>query len=409
MKLIKRSYQLAAISLIPLLVVGSILGFYTIKYIIYEETDEFLSYEMERLIDYHNQYNDLPDFHQVANIFEGEKLNAPYFRDTLMLEPADNELIPYRELHFPINHKGQDFVIVLRHLLPGNDDLFEGTLFIIVGFSLLMLLMLFFLINSFSSKIWKPFYRTLNSLNAYRLTGPLPEFEKSAIDEFEQLNAAVQQLLEKISSDYRRIKEFNGNASHELQTNLAVIRAQTEKLMNLMQAKEHSEPTMAIYNAALRLSQAQKSLLLLSKIGNLEYNNNTRLNLAEVIRQILPLFEETSAVRSISIQHKIEDCYLVMDAGLTEIMLSNLLKNAVKHNVEGGYITFELTKTHLWIENTGLPYQGNPENLLERFAKGESGNLGIGLSIVKQICDLYHFSLSYKIDKNTHKLHISFC
>ena len=70
------------------------------------------------IVTYHSTYNDLPDFHKVASIIEGVSHPVPVFKDTLLLEPADNEMVPYRELHFTINHKGTDFTLVLRHLLP---------------------------------------------------------------------------------------------------------------------------------------------------------------------------------------------------------------------------------------------------------------------------------------------------
>jgi signal transduction histidine kinase len=97
-----------------------------------------------------------------------------------------------------------------------------------------------------------------------------------------------------------------------------------------------------------------------------------------------------------------------MDTGLAEIMINNLLKNAVKYNIQDGFISIILTQSSLIIKNSGLPFSGNPGTLLERFAIGEKGNLGIGLSIVKQICELYNFNISYHIDNSIHELNIQF-
>ena len=93
-----------------------------------------------------------------------------------------------------------------------------------------------------------------------------------------------------------------------------------------------------------------------------------------------------------------------MDAGLAGILINNLIKNAVKHNLQQGYITIKLTAEKLEIENSGPEFKGNPDSLLQRFSKGENGNIGIGLAIVKQICELYHFTLSYKISEKNHKI-----
>lgn len=410
MNLIKRTYLHTAIWIIPVIIIGSIFSFYMIKYIVYEETDEFLTYEMERLLNYHKQNNNLPEFHKVADIIEDLKLELPAFKDTLILEPGDNEMVPHRELYFTISHKGRDFTIVLRHLLPGNDDILEGTIFIISGLLLLISVILFLMVNYISGRVWKPFYKTLNILTKYRITFPVPVFPKSDIDEFNTLNDTVKGLLSKTLQDYQRTKEFNENASHELQTNLAIIRANAEKLLNSPQQNNtNNEQIQAIHNATVKLSRAQKSLLLLSKIGNLEYDNKVSLNLAIVIHQTLSLFQEAMAIRNILVKLDVESSIQYMDAGLAEILVTNLLKNAVKHNIQDGYVSIILNQMSFIIENPGLPFGGNPHTLLERFIKGEKGNIGIGLSIVKQICELYNFKITYLINNNNvHKLNIQF-
>lgn len=409
MKLIKRTYIQTSFWLIPVIVIGSIYCFYMIKYIYYEETDEFLTYEMERLIEYYAENKDLPQYHKVSHIYEDVKLDSPIFKDTLILEPLDNEMVPYRELYFTINHNGKYFTILLMQLMPGNDDIFEGTLLIVIGFLLLISLILYLMVNQISGKIWQPFYNTLNILTRYRITEPLPALPKSGIDEFNTLNETIKSLLHKIANDYTRTKEFNENASHELQTHLAMIRANTEKLLNSEdQETTSSLQLQAILNATIKLSKAQKSLMLLSKIGNLEYNNQINTNLAEVLHQSITLFQEAIEIRNLQLKKDIHDNIVLIDPGLAEILVNNLLKNAVKHNIEGGYISITLNNRFLAIENTGEPYAGNPENLLERFTIGTKGNLGIGLAIVKQICDLYQFNIKYVINKNIHHFEISF-
>lgn len=409
MKLIKRTYLQTAIWIIPVIIAGSIFSFYIIKHIVYEETDEFLTYEMERLLNYYEENNNLPEFHKVAAIIEDLKYESPVFKDTMILEPGDNELVPHRELYFTITHNNIDFTIVLRHLLPGNDDIFEGTLLIISGLVLLIAIILFLMVNYISGKIWNPFYKTLNALTGYRITNPVPAFPPSRIDEFNTLNETVKGLLGKTLQDYQRTKEYNENASHELQTHLAEIRANTEHLLNSPeQCNKYHEQIQAIHNATIKLSRAQKSLLLLSKIGNLEYNNNTNLNLSDVVNNALSLFQEAITIRNISVESQLENCTLFMDAGLADIMVDNLLKNAVKHNFQDGDISINLTQNSLTVENSGVAFSGNPKTLFERFMIGTSGNLGIGLAIVKQICDIYNYKITYDVKENLHKIEISF-
>lgn len=409
MKLIKRTYIYTAKWMLPVIIIGSVFCFYMIQYISYEETDEFLTYEMQRLIGYHEKHNDLPEFHQVANILPDVWLEKPMFKDTLMLELGDNEMVPYRELYFTIRHNGSDQTIVLRHLLLGRDDVAEGTLLIILGLMLLIAVSLYITINTMAGKIWTPFYQTLDKLVRFKINGPLPEFPATTINEFQSLNTTLDTLLKKIADDYRHNKEFGENASHELQTHLAIIRANTEKLLNSPDTSLEVEELQKIYTASTKLSQVQKSLSLLSKINNQEYSNSVKVDFRNTVEQALDIFTEAITIRGINVDKQLRACTLTMDAGLAEILVNNLVKNAVKHNIQNGTIRIILSPSELMVENSGLPFIGNAETMLERFAKGRNGNIGIGLAIVKQICELYNFRISYTVSEQAeHKISISF-
>lgn len=409
MKLIKRTYIYTAIGLLPVMILGSIFCFYMIEYISYEETDEFLTYEMERLINYHEQFNDFPEFHQVARILPDVRYEKPLFKDTLILEAGDNEMVPYRELYFSIKHNGKDQSIVIRHLLLGRDDIAEGTLLITIGLMLLIAFFLYIIVNYLAGRIWNPFYQTLDKLVKFKINGPLPEFPQTDIDEFKSMNRILDALLKKNAEDYRHNKEFSENISHELQTHLAVIRANAEKLLNNPTNGTAMEGLQKIYTASSKLSQVQKSLFLLSKINNREFSNLESIDLRYPLKQALEIFNEAIVIRKIKINSRLEPCLQTMDAGLAEILVNNMIKNAVKHNIENGFIRLTLTQESLVVENSGLPFSGDTEKLLQRFAKGKNGNIGIGLAIIKQICELYNFHISYTVsEKTTHQIYISF-
>lgn len=410
MKLIKQTYSSMLIWLIPVLVAGSLFCYHMIRYIGYEETDEFLSYEMERLIAYHRMHNDLPEFTKVAAIIKGIRYDTPLFKDTLILETGDNEMVPYRELYFTINHNGEDYSLVIRHLLWGRDDILQGTVFIISGILLLILIIQILMISHLSRRIWKPFYKTLEVLKIYRINEPPPQFEKTKIDEFKTLNTTITGLLHKINQDFNRTREFNENASHELQTHLSVIRANTERLMNSGIEDETSANLLSsILNSASKLSQSQKSLLLLSKIGNLEYNRKTEVELSLVIEQNLQIFSEEIQLLQLKVSSELSECRISMDPGLAEIMVNNLVKNSIRHNHQDGFIQIRLSAKEMLISNSGESFEDDPENLTGRFVTGKPGNMGLGLSIVKQICEISGFRFSYSIqEKNLHSLRIFF-
>lgn len=410
MKLINRTYLFAAIGLIPVLLLGGMFSFYTIQYINYEEADEFLIYEMERLKRYHHEHFDLPEYHKVADILPDQFYANPVFKDTLLLESGDNEMVPYRELRFSIDHKGKHFGIVLRHLMPGHDDVAEGALMIVGGMTALVALILWLVVHQVNRVLWKPFYNTLLRLQRFRMGDRIPDFPDTTIDEFQSLNNTIRLWLQRVSKDYQSNKTFNENASHELQTHLAVIRSNTEKLIDKVSGDEaYLKDLSRIYDASTKLNRFHKSLLLLSKISNEEYHHTKIFNLKDTVEQSIDSYREVISLRSIQLKSELRDCTVQMDSGLAEILINNLLKNAVKHNIDNGFIELELDQKRLIIRNSGEPLSDGPDKMLERFNRGKNGNLGIGLAIVQQICDQNQFGLEYTLPElNTHCITVYF-
>ncbi len=407
MKLIKRTYLSTLLLSIPIVIIGSVFCYYIIRYINHEEVDEYLTYEMQRIQLYYAENEVLPEFANIEKVIPDLRYEKPFFKDTLLLETGDNELVPYRELYFSIRHKEQDYTIVLHDLLMGSDDIIEGTLFIIIGVILLTFLFQILMIQLVNKRIWKAFYETLFQLQNFKINKSVPQLANTQINEFNDLNNRLSELMEKVNRDYKSNKEFNENASHELQTHLAVIRAKTEALLN--QSEKENKELQEIYTASTKLSQIQKSLLLLSKISNSEFADNKNVNFKEIIENCLDIYEDSCEIQKLKMNIHLQNTSVYMDKGLAEILANNLLKNAIKHNLKNGYITVKLSPGELIIENSGTPYKGDSGELFQRFAKGESGTTGIGLSIVKQICDIYHFRISYAISEQTqHQISIKF-
>lgn len=400
MKLINRTYIGSLLLSVPVIIIGTIFCFYIIRYINHEETDEYLTYEMHRITDYYNTHGILPEFNSINHIKYNVNYPHPQFSDTLLLETGDNEFVPYRQLCFSMEHKGEKHTIVLSHLLMGNDDILEGTLLIIVGLVFLTFIFQTLMIRLVNRRLWKPFYVTLSKLQSFRIDNAAPELTLTGTEEFDTLNKRLQLLLEKVVRDYKSNKEFNENASHELQTHLAVIRSRTESLINT--SLNDSPEIHDIYRAANKLSQIQKSLLLLSKISNNEFSKEEQVNLKELVQNTLGIFEENFEIRNIRITTTLNDSPVFMDKGLAGILINNLVKNALRHNVENGYMDIVLDSRQLTVRNSGKPFSGNPELMFQRFASGNGESTGIGLAIVKQICDIYHHQVSFTIDMQTH-------
>ena len=218
-------------------------------------------------------------------------------------------------------------------------------------------------------------------------------------------------MTEKIAKDYRNLKEFTENASHEMQTPLSIIQSKLELLIqseNL--TAEQMQEVQVIYESAARLAKLNQALLLLAKIENSQFAEAKPVKLDEIIKTKLLFFEELIAHKNISVEVNLEPLTINIHPILADILVSNLIGNAIKHNLEKGKLIVKLKGDELVIQNSGKPLTITPEQLFQRFRKADpaSDSLGLGLAIVNEICIVYNYSIDYKYVDNLHSVSIGF-
>ncbi|GLU52530.1 sensor histidine kinase [Dyadobacter frigoris] len=336
----------------------------------------------------------------------------PFMRETSMLNLAENEYQPYRQLVFYERALGQWYRITISKMLLQRQRLLE-TVVMTITFIVALLLISLLLLNSWlSERLWKPFYKTLGKLDHYQIQQhETLQFKKEETLEFDQLNHAVTQLTERIAAAYQNLKEFTENASHEIQTPLAVILSKIEGLFQDETLTESQLVTLSsVSEAANRLGRLNQALLLLTKIENRQFLAGTDpVNLVPIINGKLRDLEDLIVQRKINIQTDLEPVGLVIHPALAEILVNNLLTNAIRHNVENGKIIITLRERFFSVKNTGKILNLNPERLFERFRKEStaSASLGLGLALVKTICEVNGQNLKYDIDNEWHTLTVS--
>jgi len=219
-------------------------------------------------------------------------------------------------------------------------------------------------------------------------------------------------MSKKLQQDYRSLKEFNENASHEIQTPLAIIKSKLELLIqNEALDEDQMRIINSVYEATNRMSRLNQGLLLISKIDNNQFPRAEKINFQQLIEKNLEHFEELISLKKIrvtvSFSKKVEH---EMNKTLAEILVSNLLSNAIRHNLEEGEISVTMDAENLTISNTGHPLTLSPGELFERFRKSDrnSESAGLGLAIVKRILLIYNYHISYTVNGPTHQLKISF-
>ena len=350
---------------------------------------------------------------QVVKLSENYKINEkePVYTDTLIYDKKEKELAENSMITTFISINKSKFKIKTWRSTLEYSELIEGI------FYLLMLLLFFlFLITLFinlwiSKTIWKPFYATVESIKNFRANDNrviLPK--KTTIKEFAALNNSLSNMMEKMIADYNNQKKFTENASHEIQTPLAVIKS---KIDLLVQSKNMNEDDlkliMSIDDSCSKLIRLNKSLLLLSKIGNNQFLEIKEVSFQEIIENGLSLFEEQIASSKLEIKKIItEDFKFKMNPDLGFILINNLLQNAIRHNIQNGFIVIEFKENSLSISNTG-DQMALETNIFERFQKNSNStqSIGLGLAISNEIAMISDLNLNYNFASNKHSFVIS--
>jgi signal transduction histidine kinase len=225
------------------------------------------------------------------------------------------------------------------------------------------------------------------------------ELSETRIKEFNMLNESVQNLLRTNIAIFNSQKQFIENASHELQTPLAIGINKLELLAGDSDlSSDQIRKIGEIIEALQRLSGLNKSLLLLSKIENKQFIAEGEVSFDEVFRRIIQDFSDFAEFQKIEINYLCENDWIYrINKDLAEMLVMNLVKNAITHNRKGGEVNIMLQADTFIIENTSNEPSMPSETLFERFSKKSKsrGSTGLGLAIVKAITDVSGLDVSY--------------
>lgn len=343
-------------------------------------------------------------------------LTEPIFRDTNIWNVEDQESEPARLYRFTtpeISDRRYD-VSITHSILDSEELLFSALVAVGSLFTLLLLAVLWF--NRFTARrLWQPFYDTLEVLSGFNFSGQaalaLPE--RAAVDEFSALHRALNTMSRRIADDYQSMRAFTGNAAHEIQTPLAVIQNKAEWLLQNEHLDEATLTAIAeIHRTAHRLGKLNRALLFLHKIENQQFREISELDLKAEIEEKLEKLTDAFSTKNIQLHTNLQPVRLLMHPALADALLGNLLGNAIRHNLpNGGKIEVSLSRAGLHIRNSGPALTIPPEQLFERFRKGDpttGDSPGLGLSIVQEICRLYGFELTYENAAGWHEVEVKF-
>jgi signal transduction histidine kinase len=402
------------------MVVGAALLYLTIKKVIYKQIDDSLITEKTIIEDQIELTDTIPDFeatfgHQIeVKLFNYPVKNFQSIKDTDIYDSKSDSFIPFRYIFFAGNTGGRKgFVITIFQIISERNELLQdiGLYMLILFFALLLISIL---INYLIARnLWKPFYNSVKIAGRFDIQSDKPlDLPETDIKEFDQLNKVFDSMTRKMRDDYLNLKEFSENASHEIQTPLAVIRSKTDLLMQQKSLNKDSLRLIkSINESTTKLFKLNQGLLLISKIENKVFHEKKMVSLKQISLNGLDNYKEILQLKKIKVEIETSDEALVeMNDVLAEVLISNLLSNAVRFNIDGGFIRCHIDNKFLIITNTGLAMTSNPEELFKRFHKksDHTQSVGLGLSIVKEITESYGMHISYTCKDAIHELKLQY-
>ncbi|MCF0055846.1 HAMP domain-containing sensor histidine kinase [Dyadobacter sp. CY356] len=324
--------------------------------------------------------------------------------DTLMYMLNEEDFEPVRMLTsaFELNKRYYELKVISS--MVEEDDLIEDLFYSLIWLYIALLASIIIVNNFLLKKTWQPFYLLLEQLRQFKLgKDPVIKPADTRVKEFKELNEAVSLLINQSLEAYNGQKQFIENASHELQTPLAIS---INKLELLSEKEDLTEANLMAIGQVIqtleRLTRLNKSLLLLSKIENKQFQYNEKVNFNSVFKTIIEEFTDFADYKNITFSYQENGQFLVgMNKNLSEIMVTNFIKNAIVHNIPNGFVRITVSSSSFSIQNSGSEVPLDRNHIFKRFNKrsNEKNSTGLGLAIVKAIANLYDLTIDYSYKK----------
>lgn len=218
-------------------------------------------------------------------------------------------------------------------------------------------------------------------------------------DEVARLGETFDVMAESVEKDRDLERRLTTDVAHELRTPLMAIQATVEAMIDgVYEADE--ERLVTVNSEIQRLSRLVNALLKLSRLENRgEPMKEEVVNVGELISGIVATHEMFVSDSGLTLEYDAEpDVMVVGDADMIRQATANLISNAVRYTPEGGHITVSVQKGDIMasiaVRDTGIGLTKEEARMVfSRFWRAdagrnrESGGLGVGLAVVKEIVD----------------------
>lgn len=397
LSLINRNYLL---TIGVVLVITSFSAYFILQNTLTENAKEDILETEQAIINEIKTRNILPNLYPTIETAKVSKDHAveQSFKEVMIKDLFDDgQEEPFLEYKNTEIVNGKYYTIIIRKSRFESEELMLA-----IAIPLLLLLFLAFLFSflitrKLNKTVWKDFDHNLGVVKRFSFKNAEQiKLKKTNIQEFDELNNSLTKLTNKLLNDYRSLKDFTENASHEIQTPISIISVNLEELLQQDISEQTFKLILNTQKSLKRLSDLNKNLLVLTKIENHQFFAIEELSFNNLIKNKIEEFSALIKSKNLEIEIKTNGIFKTkISKELADILLNNLLTNAIKHNVVGGKIIIELNKTEVNICNTGITNKLTNQTIFNRFTKENSQSFGLGLAIVKQICNTHNIKIIY--------------
>ena len=413
MKLLQRTALYQALLAIPMVVLGTAIGYGLVRHTVNGEVDEQLEHQAKVVQRTLTVGDELPhslatdQFVRVSN----DETPVPQYLDTAMYDSAEAEVIPWRMGRFPITRSnGSVATVTIGRSQVETDELVTGIAMSIAAVLLVFTLATLLLFRWLSTRLWRPFHANLRAMEHFRPDAPSPSLAVSNVDEFTDMANALDGMMVNMRRDFTAQKRFTEQAAHELRTPLAILRGRLDQLIQSpAMGEKEADVIQGMYTAAERMGRTITDMLLLAKVGE-SGTPKENVDWRRMIQDEQALLKDPIAQLGLSVKFTEEQpCGIKIPPIQAQILVSNLLRNAVQHNMKDGSISINTTRDAIIVRNNGSALSVDPATLFERFAKGDpsSSSAGLGLSMVKEIAERNELRVAYREKDGLHEIVIS--
>ena len=402
MKLITKSSLTFISASVIFFLIGSIVMYFSVRNIVSTNLNSILIEKKEEIILQSKSY-DLKNY-KSKNVYINfcKNVYEENFSDTVLIE--NGKYVLYRKLDFVLSQENKNFKISILEPQKRTDLLITKLVIMILGLAFLFFLILFFVNRHSIKSTLKVFYKTIQKLEKFDINNNKDfKLDTASTFEIKKMNTVIQKMADSLKKDFESQREYVENVSHELQTPLAIINSKLDELIqsdNLSQIQ--LEQLAVILESTNRLSKINHALIFLTKIDNRLFTNESKFCLNTLVKKQLEMFNDVINEKEINLKTKFtQKLNIYMNIQLAETMISNLIRNSIIYNNKQKKVNIFIKNDSLIISNTGKKLTFPENKIFDRFKKSNlnTRSLGIGLSVVKSICNLYTFDIRYRHNK----------